>query len=126
MIQTDMREYHVPVQSSYTDDYGQTQVVEDWDNPAGVIMMAIYPTSYETQSNYNWNLANFVGLTQSITIGPFEDPYSGNVYYSKIGSGSILRGGTPLNDWEEDKFEVISILKMGRYYQVFMREAIGT
>lgn len=125
MIQTDMREYRVPVVTTYTDGYGQTHVEESWDSPAGTIMMALYPTSYETQSNYNWNLANFVGLTQSITYGPVVDGSTNELVYKKLTSGMIMRGGTPLNDWEEDKFEVISILKMGRYYQVFLREAVG-
>lgn len=126
MIQTDMREYHVPITSAYTDGYGQTHIVENWEDPAGVVVMALYPTDYETQSNYGWNLATFVGLTQKITIGPFKDELTGELYYNKIGSGTILRGGSPLQDWEDDKFEVISILKLGRYYQVFMREAIGS
>lgn len=126
MIQTDMKEYHVPVITTTTDGYGQTNVEEDWDSPAGVIMMALYPTDYETQSNYGWNLATFVGLTQSITYGPVVDGNAGNLVYKKLASGSILKGGTPLNDWEDDKFEVISILKLGRYYQVFMREKMGS
>lgn len=125
MIQTDMREYHVPLTKTYTDGYGQTHIEADWDNPAGVIRMALYPTSYETQSNYNWSLANFVGLTQSITYGPILNASTGMYEYKKIGSGAKLRGGTPLNDWEDDEFEVVSILKLGRYYQVFMRESIG-
>lgn len=126
MLSTDMREYHVPVTTTYTDAYGQTHVEESWDSPAGLIMMALYPTAYETQSNANWSLANFVGLTQSITYGPIISPSTGNLIEKKLESGSRIRGGTPLNDWEDDTFEVVSILKMGRYYQVFLRESYAS
>ena len=125
MINTDMKEYYVPVTVTYKDAYGQTHVEESWDSPEGLIMMALYPTDYETQSNYNWSLANFVGLTQDITYGPIVDPSSGYLIKKKLEKGSRLKGGTPLNDWEEDTFEVVSILKMGRYYQVYLRESYG-
>lgn len=120
MINTHMREYHIPVMSTYTDGYGQTHTTTDWGSPAGVVMMAVYPTDYETQSNYGWNLATFVGLAKNITYGPIW--WQGEQSYADLKPGVVFRGPSPLQNGEDGYFKVIQILKLGRYYQVFLSE----
>lgn len=120
MINTDMREYHIPVSTTYKDGYGQTITTTDWENPAGSVMLAVYPTDYETQNNYGWNLANFVGLTKKITYGPIW--WDGVQSYFDLAPGAIFRGPSPLLNGEDGYFKVIQILKLGRYYQVFLSE----
>jgi hypothetical protein len=120
MINTDMREYHIPVTVSYKDGYGQTITDVSWDDPAGTVMMAVYPTDYETQSNYGWNLATFVGLAKNITYGPFW--WQGEQKYADLAPNIIFKGPSPLNNGNDSYFKVVQILKLGRYYQIFLSE----
>lgn len=125
MINTDMLPYVTPRTVKKTDGYGQTLQYEDWINPAGTIMMAVYATDYDTQRTGAWEGAAFVGLTQNITYGPYVDGVTGETKMGTLVPGSILKGETPLNLGGEDKFEVISISRRGRYFQVFMQETFN-
>lgn len=120
MINTHMKEYHIPVTVSYTDGYGQTITEVSWDDPAGTVLMAVYPTDYETQQNYGWNLSSFVGLAQNITYGPIW--WQGQQFYQDLAPGIIFKGPSPLKDGKDGYFKVVQILKLGRYYQVFLSE----
>lgn len=125
MLNTDMREYYVPVITSYTDGYGQTHMKEDYSNPNARIFMAVYPTDYETQRNMGWETASFIGMTQTLTYGPIIlNLITGETGMVKLGVGSILRGPSPLKDWSDAKFQVIAIVSLGRYYQVFLSEVL--
>lgn len=125
MLNTDMREYFIPVYTSYTDGYGQTHWQEDLSNPAARIFMAVYPTDYETQQNFGWNAASFIGLTQNLMYGPIlNNAVTGEMVMKKLAIGTRMRGPSPLKDWDTALFEVISILSLGRYYQVFLREVL--
>jgi hypothetical protein len=122
MINTDMLPYKIPRTVKKTDGYGQTITYEDWVNPAGVVMMAVYATDYDTQRTGAWEGAAFVGLTQDITYGPYEDGVTGDIIMGTLKPDDILQGETPLNLGGQDKFQVISISRRGRYFQVFMQE----
>lgn len=122
MINTDMLPYTIPRTVKKTDAYGQILQYEDWIIPAGTVMMAVYATDYDTQRTGAWEGAAFVGLTQNITYGPYEDGTTGEIVMGTLEPGSVLKGETPLNLGGEDKFEVISISRRGRYFQVFMQE----
>lgn len=125
MLNTDMREYFIPIYTSYTDGYGQTHYEEDLSNPAARFLMAVYPTNYETQQNFGWNAASFIGMTQKLDYGPvLNNAITGEMVMKKLSIGDRLRGPSPLKDWDAAKFEVIAILSLGRYYQVFLREVI--
>lgn len=121
MINTDMLPYTIPRLTKKTDGYGQTITYEDWANPAGVVMMAVYATDYDTQRTGAWEGAAFVGLTQDLTYGPYED-VNGNIVMGTLKPKDTLAGETPLDLGGQDKFEVISISRRGRYFQVFMQE----
>lgn len=124
MINTDMLPYTIPRSVKKTDGYGQTLEYTDWINPAGTIMMSVYATDYDTQRTGAWEGAAFVGLTQNLTYGPYADPTTGEMVMGTLAPKTLLRGETPLNLGGEDQFEVISISRRGRYFQVFMQETL--
>jgi hypothetical protein len=125
MINTDMMPYKIPRTVTTTDGYGQTFTQEDWVNPAGTVMMAVYATDYDTQRTGAWEGAAFVGLTQNITYGPYLDSKTGEMVMGTLAPDIILAGETPLNIGGTDRFQVISISRRGRYYQVFMQETFN-
>lgn len=124
MINTDMLPYKIPKTVTMKDGYGQTITYEDYINPAGIIMMAVYATDYDTQRTGAWEGAAFVGLTQSLEYGPYENE-NGQMVMGTLKPQMKMTGTTPLNLGGENKFEVISISRRGRYFQVFMQETFN-
>lgn len=122
MINTDMLPYMIPRTGTTTNGYGQTITKEDWVNLAGTVMMAVYATDYDTQRTGAWEGAAFVGLTQDLSYGPYVDITTGETKMGTLAPGIILAGETPLNIGGIDRFQVISISRRGRYYQVFLQE----